>query len=94
MFGVLFESERERKCQRLQAIVIEEVAAHNLKKKNELLTYQELAIWRRKNGFDRVAEDEETGCEGAAKTPKKQGALDGELCARCVKPFLWLGRCS
>ena len=54
MFGVLFESERERKRRRLQAIVIEEVAAHNLKKMNELLTYQELAIWRRENGFDRA----------------------------------------
>ena len=60
MFGVLFESERERKRRRLQAIVIEEVAAHNLKKMNELLTYQELAIWRRENGFDRVVEGEES----------------------------------
>ena len=59
VFGVLFKSERERKRRRLQAIVIEEVAAHNLKRMNELLTYQELAIWRRENGFDRVVEGEE-----------------------------------
>ena len=58
VFGVLFESERERKRRRLQAIVIEEVAAHNLKKMNELLTYQELAIRRRANGFDRIAADD------------------------------------
>ena len=44
----------------MQAIVIKEVAAHNIKKMNELLTYQELAIWRRENGFDRVVEGEES----------------------------------
>ena len=60
VFGVLFDSERERKRRRLQAIVIEEVAAQNLKKINELLTYQELAIWRRENGFERVVEGEES----------------------------------
>ena len=54
-FAVIIESERERKRRRLQAIVIEEVAAHNLKKMNELLTYQKLVIWRRENGFDRPA---------------------------------------
>ena len=58
MFAVIFESEGKRRRRRLQAIVIEEVAAHNLKKMNELLTYQELGIWRRDNGFDRIAADE------------------------------------
>ena len=60
MFGVLFNSQRDRRRRRLQAIVIEEVAAHILKKMNELLTYQEVVIWRRENGFDRVAEGEES----------------------------------
>ena len=44
VFGIIFESERERKRQRLKATVIETVDAHYLKKMNELLTYQELVI--------------------------------------------------
>ena len=69
VFGVLFESQRDRRRRRLQAIVIEEVAAHNLKKMNELLTYQELVIWRRENGFDRVAEGEESRFHGHRSLP-------------------------
>ena len=69
MFGVLFESERKRRRRRLQAIVIEEVAAHNLKKMNELLTYQELVIWRRENGFDRVADGEDDWFHGPRPLP-------------------------
>ena len=55
---VIFESERERKRRRVQAVVIETVAAHRLKKIRELLAYQELPTWRRMNGFDRVADGE------------------------------------
>ena len=69
MFGVLFESQRDRRRRRLQAIVIEEVDAHNLKKMNELLTYQELVIWRRENGFHRVAEGEESCFHGYRSLP-------------------------
>ena len=69
VFGVLFESERERRRQRLQAIVIEKIAAHNLKKMNELLTYQELVIWRRENGFDRVADGEDDWFHGPRPLP-------------------------
>ena len=35
------------------------VAAHRLKEIRELLAYQELATWRRMNGFDRVADGED-----------------------------------
>ena len=52
IFAVIFESERERKRRRMQAIVIETVAAHRLKKMKELLTFKKLATWRRTNGFD------------------------------------------
>ena len=69
VFGVLFESQRGRRRQRLQAIVVEEVVAHNLKKMNELLTHQELVIWRRENGFDRVAEGEESRFYGHRSLP-------------------------
>ena len=69
VFGVLFESQRDRRRRRLQAIVIEEVAAHNLKKMNELLTYRELVMWRRENGFDRVAEGKESCFPGHRSLP-------------------------
>ena len=48
--GICFESERERNRRRLQAIVCD----HHLKQVKEFLLYNELAIWRRENGFDRV----------------------------------------
>ena len=50
VFGICFESERERNRRRLQAIICD----HHLKKVKEFLLYNELAIWRRENGFDRV----------------------------------------
>ena len=49
-FGICFESERERNRRRLQAIVCD----HHLKQVKEVLLYNELATWRRENGFDRV----------------------------------------
>ena len=50
VFGICFESERERNRRRLQAIVCD----HHLKQVKEFLLYNELAIWRRENGFDLV----------------------------------------
>ena len=50
VFGICFESERERNRRRLQATVCD----HHLKQVEEFLLYNELAIWRRENGFDRV----------------------------------------
>ena len=58
IFAVIFESERERKHRRMQAIVIETVAAHRLNKMKELLTFEKLATWRRMDGFDRIAADD------------------------------------
>ena len=69
VFGVLSESQRDRRRRRLQTTVIEEVAAHNLKKINELLTYQELVVWRREDGFGRVAEGEESCFHGHRSLP-------------------------
>ena len=45
------------------------VAAHRLKKKREFLAYQELATWRRMNGFDRVMEDETNWFHGHRSLP-------------------------
>ena len=50
VLGICFESERERNRRRLQAIVCD----HHLKQVKDFLLYNELAIWRRDNGFDRV----------------------------------------
>ena len=53
----------------MQAIVIETVAAHRLKKIREFLAYQELATWRRMNGFDRVTDGEENWFHGPRSLP-------------------------
>ena len=56
VFGICFESEREWNRRRLQAIVCD----LHLKQVKEFLLYNELAIWRRENGFDRVMEGKES----------------------------------
>ena len=58
VLAVLFESEQERKRRWMQAIVTETVNAHRLKNIKEFLAYEKLAIWRRVNGFDRIAADD------------------------------------
>ena len=69
VFDILFESEKDRKRRRMQAIVIETVAAHRLQKIRELLAYHELATWRRMNGFDRVADGEDNWFHGPRSPP-------------------------
>ena len=64
IFAVIFESEREKKCRRMQAIVTETVNAHRLKNMKELLAYEKLSTWRRMNGFDRVVEGEKNWFHG------------------------------
>ena len=69
IFAVIFESERERKRRRVQAIVIEIAVAQRLEKIREFLAYQELATWRRMNGFDRVADGENNWFHGSRSLP-------------------------
>ena len=57
-------SKYSRKLGRAMGIV----AAHCLKHMREFLMYEELAIWRM-NGFDRVAEDEESCFHGHRSLP-------------------------
>ena len=45
------------------------VAAHRLKNMREFLAHQELATWRRMNGFDRVVEGEESCFHGHRSLP-------------------------
>ena len=65
VFGICFKSERERNRRRLQALVCD----HHLKQVKEFLLYNELAIWRRENGFDRVMEGEESCFPGHLSLP-------------------------
>ena len=58
IFAVFFESERERKRRRMQAIVTEIVNAHRLKNMKEFFAYEKLVTWRRMNVFDRTAADD------------------------------------
>ena len=58
VLAVIFESKRERKRRRMQAIVTETVNAHRLEKIRELLAYERLATFRRMNGFDRDVDRE------------------------------------
>ena len=58
-------SKHARKLGRVMGVV----AAHRLKQIRELLMYEELAIWRRENGFDRVAEGEESCFPGHRSLP-------------------------
>ena len=52
ILAVLFESEKDRKRRRMLTIVIKTVAARRIQKMRDLLTFEELATWRRMNGFD------------------------------------------
>ena len=58
VFDILFESEQDRKRSRLQAIAIKTVGTHRLQKMRDLLAFEKLATWRRMNGFDRIAADD------------------------------------
>ena len=69
IFAVIYESDRERKRRRMQAIVIGTVSAHRLNQIKEFLAYQELATWKRVNGFDRVVESEESCFHGHRSLP-------------------------
>ena len=58
-------SKHARKLGRVMGIV----AAHRLKQMREFLMSKELAIWRGENGFDRVAEGEESCFLGHRSLP-------------------------
>ena len=63
----------------MQAIVIETFAAHRLKKIREFLAYQELATWRRMNGFDRVADGEGNWFHGPRSLPPTSEKFAADL---------------
>ena len=77
VLAVIFESEREKKRRRMQAMVTKTVIAHRLKNMKGLLAYEKLATWRRMNGFDRVVEGEKKwfhGHRSLSPTPEQYTA--------------------
>ena len=72
MFAVLFESEKDKKRRRMQAIVTETVDAHRLRKMRNLLAFEKLATWRRMNGFDRVVDGEDNRFHARSLPPTPQ----------------------
>ena len=66
---MLAEAGEASKHARKRGRVMGIVAAHRLKQMRELLMYEELATWRRENGFDRVMEGEESCFPGHRSLP-------------------------
>ena len=69
VLDVLFDSEQEKERRRILAIVTKTVDALRLKNLREFLAYQQLATWRRVNGFDRGVEGEESCFNGRRSLP-------------------------
>ena len=69
VFTVLVESDQDIKRRRVLAKVTETVEAHRLQQMKDLLTLEKLATWRRKNGFDRAADGEDSWFHGPRSLP-------------------------
>ena len=72
--AMLVEAVEASKHARKRGRVMGIVAAHRLKQMRTLLMYEELATWRRANGFDREMEGEEscfTGHRSLPPTPQE-----------------------
>ena len=72
--AMLVEAVEASKHARKRGRVMGIVAAHRLKQMRTLLMYEELATWRRENGFDREMEGEEscfTGHRSLPPTPQE-----------------------
>ena len=69
VLDVLFELEEEKERRRVSAFVTKAVDAIRLENVREFLAYQQLATWRRMNGFDRVANDEKKWFGGHRSLP-------------------------
>ena len=73
--GAREASKHLRKLGKIMGIV----AAHRLKKIREFLAYQELATWRRMNGFGRVSEGEKICLDGHRLLPPTSGQHTASL---------------
>ena len=72
IFALLFESEKNKKRRRMQAIVTETIDAHRLRKMRDLLTFEKLATFKRMNGFDRVVDGEDNWFHARSLPPRPQ----------------------
>ena len=64
IFAVLNEPEQARKRRQILAKVTETVAAYRSREMKDLQALEQLATWRRMNGFDRVADGEDSWFHG------------------------------
>ena len=69
IFAVLNESEKARKRRQILAKVTETVAAYRLQQMKDLQAREQLATWRKMNGFDRVADGEDNWFHGPLSLP-------------------------
>ena len=72
IFGVLFKSEKDKKRRQMLTIVTETVDAHRLQKMKALPAFEELATWRRMNGFDRVVDGKDSWFHARSLPPTPQ----------------------
>ena len=61
------------------AIVTATVDAHRIQKMRDLLAFEELATWRRMNGFDRVKDGEDNWLHGPRSLPPTPQILSASL---------------
>ena len=66
---MLDEAREASKHSRKLGRVVGIVAAHRLQQVKDFLTFEKLAIWRRMNGFDRVADGEDNWFHGPRSLP-------------------------
>ena len=87
--AMLAEAGEASKHARKRGRVMGIVAAHRLKQMRELLMYEELAIWRRENGFDRGEAVEKKWFGDHRSLPPTPGAIPCRLVVRgeCVERF-------
>ena len=60
-------------------IVTEAVDAHRIQKVRDLLSLEELATWRRMNGFDRVVDGEDNWFRGPRSLPPTPQTFNARL---------------
>ena len=66
---MLDEARQASKYSRKLGRVVGVVAAHTIQQMKEFLAYEQLATWRRMNGFDRVADGEDNWFHGPRSLP-------------------------
>ena len=66
---MLDEARQASKHSRKLGRVVGVVAAHPIQQMKEFLAYEQLATWRRMNGFDRVADGEDNWFHGPRSLP-------------------------